>query len=127
MQRFLKNKLFDVQEVGAYYILGYRRYLKNKKDKYLTEIIGNILEVAKEKNGIIPENEVNMELLKKIKFFWAFNSSDLVSYAICIFHSLRDKEKVTDEEIIEKFTEELYAHHPREEFNTAVFIWKNTP
>ena len=48
MKKDIRNKEYAIQEVVAYYILGYRKYKEESKNKGFEDLLKNILETAKE-------------------------------------------------------------------------------
>ena len=114
MKKDIRNKEYAIQEIVAYYILGYRKYNNESKKKGLADLLKNILETAKENIDTTEIKDVDINLLKRINFNWILNSDDLVSYATCIFYVLLNREEnITEEKIVIEFLKELHSHHPR--------------
>ena len=93
MKKDIRNKEYAIQEVVAYYILGYRRYSENIQKKSLRDLLKDILKVARENIDTTEIKDVDINLLKRINFNWILNSDDLVSYATCIFYVLLNREE----------------------------------
>lgn len=94
MKKDIRNKEYAIQEVVAYYILGYRKYKEESKNKGFEDLLKNILETAKENIDTTEIKGVNINLLKRINFNWVLNSDDFISYATCIFYVLMNREKI---------------------------------
>ena len=123
MKKDIRNKEYAIQEVVAYYILGYRKYKEESKNKCFEDLLKNILEIAKENIDTTEIKGVNINLLKRINFNWVLNSDDFISYATCIFYVLMNREKnITEEKIIKEFLRELHSHHPRRTIKEAELI-----
>ena len=114
MKKDIRNKECAIQEVVAYYILGYRKYNEESEQKGFADLLKNILEIAKENFDTTEIKGVDINLLKRINFNWVLNSDDFVSYATCIFYVLMNREEnITEEKIVREFLKELHSHHPR--------------
>ena len=99
MKKDIRNKEYAIQEVVAYYILGYRKYNEESEQKGFADLLKNILEIAKENIDTTEIKGVDINLLKRINFNWVLNSDDFVSYATCIFYVLMNREEnITEEE-----------------------------
>ena len=123
MKKDIRNKEYAIQEVVAYYILGYRKYKEESKNKGFEDLLKNILETAKENIDTTEIKGVNINLLKRINFNWVLNSDDFISYATCIFYVLMNREKnITEEKIVKEFLKELHSHHPRRVIKEAELI-----
>ena len=123
MKKDIRNKEYAIQEVVAYYILGYRRYSENSQKKSLSDLLKDILEVVRENIDTTEIKDVDINLLKRINFNWILNSDDLVSYATCIFYVLLNREEnITEEKIVIEFLKELHSHHPRRVIKEAELI-----
>ena len=123
MKKDIRNKEYAIQEVVAYYILGYRKYKEESKNKGFEDLLKNILETAKENIDTTEIKGVNINLLKRINFNWVLNSDDFISYATCIFYVLLNREEnITEEKIVIEFLKELHSHHPRRTIKEAELI-----
>lgn len=123
MKKDIRNKEYAIQEVVAYYILGYRKYNEESQKKGLADLLKNILETAKENIDTTEIKGVDIDLLKRINFNWVLNSDDFVSYATCIFYVLLNREEnITEEKIVKEFLKELDSHHPRRVIKEAEVI-----
>ena len=123
MKKDIRNKEYAIQEVVAYYILGYRKYNEESQKKGLANLLKNILETAKENIDTTEIKGVDIDLLKRINFNWVLNSDDFVSYATCIFYVLLNREEnITEEKIVKEFLKELHSHHPRRVIKEAELI-----
>lgn len=123
MKKDIRNKEYAIQEVVAYYILGYRKYNEESQKKGLADLLKNILETAKENIDTTEIKGVDIDLLKRINFNWVLNSDDFVSYATCIFYVLLNREEnITEEKIVKEFLKELHSHHPRRVIKEAELI-----
>lgn len=123
MKKDIRNKEYAIQEVVAYYILGYRKYNEESQKKGLADLLKNILETAKENIDTTEIKGVDIDLLKRINFNWVLNSDDFVSYATCIFYVLLNREEnITEEKIVKEFLKELHSHHPRRVIKEAEVI-----
>ena len=72
MKKDIRNKEYAIQEVVAYYILGYRKYNEESQKKGLADLLKNILETAKENIDTTEIKDVDINLLKRINFNWIF-------------------------------------------------------
>ncbi len=123
MKKDIRNKEYAIQEVVAYYILGYRKYNEESQKKGLADLLKNILETAKENIDTTEIKGVDIDWLKRINFNWILNSDDFVSYATCIFYVLLNREEnITEEKIVKEFLKELHSHHPRRVIKEAELI-----
>lgn len=123
MKKSIRNKEYTMEEAVAYYILGFKRYNKDKQKKGLEDILKNILEIAKENIDTTEIKGVDINLLKRINFNWILNSDDFVSYATCIFYVLINREEnITGEKIVKEFLREIHSHHPRRTMKEAELI-----
>lgn len=123
MKKDIRNKEYAIQEVVAYYILGYRKYNEESQKKALADLLKNILETAKENIDTTEIKDVDINLLKRINFNWILNSDDFLSYATCIFYVLLNREEnITEEKIVKEFLKELHSHHPRRVIKEAEVI-----
>lgn len=123
MKKDIRNKEYAIQEVVAYYILGYRKYNNESQKKGLADLLKNILETAKENIDTTEIKGVDIDLMKRINFNWVLNSDDFVSYATCIFYVLLNREEnITEEKIVKEFLKELHSHHPRRVIKEAELI-----
>lgn len=123
MKKDIRNKEYAIQEVVAYYILGYRKYNEESQKKGFEDLLKNILETAKENIDTTEIKGVDIDLLKRINFNWVLNSDDFVSYATCIFYVLLNREEnITEEKIVKEFLKELHSHHPRRVIKEAEVI-----
>lgn len=123
MEKDIRNKEYAIQEVVAYYILGYRNYKKESKKKSFEDLLKNILEIAKDNIDTTEIKGVDINLMKRINFNWVLNSDDLVSYATCIFYVLMNREEnITEEKIVKEFLREIHSHHPRRTIKEAELI-----
>ncbi len=126
MKKDIRNKEYAIQEVVAYYILGYRKYNEESEQKGFADLLKNILEIAKENFDTTEIKGVDINLLKRINFNWVLNSDDFVSYATCIFYVLMNREEnITEEKIVREFLKELHSHHPRRVVKEAEVILTN--
>lgn len=127
MKKNIKNKEYTMEEATAYYILGYKRYLKNKEKNGVAGILKNIIEIAKKNPDTTEIKCIDTNLLKRINFNWSLSSEDFVAYATCIFYVLVNREiKITDEKVVKEFLRELHSHHPRRTMKEAEFILEHT-
>ena len=123
MKKDIRNKDYAIQEVVAYYILGYRKYNEESQKKGLADLLKNILETAKENIDTTEIKGVDIDWLKRINFNWILNSDDFVSYATCIFYVLLNREEnITEEKIVIEFLRELHSYHPRRVIKEAELI-----
>ena len=123
MKKDIKQRDYKIKEAILYYILGYKKYKKEKakdeKYNYLS-ILKSILEIAKKDTKI---KDINITMLNKIPFAWTISSDEFIAYATCIFYVLTSRETViTDEKIVKEFLSEIYMHHPRKTLQEANFI-----
>ena len=123
MKKNVRNKKYAIMEAVGYYILGYKRYEQNINQNGLGDILKNIVEVAQENLNSTEITGVNTELLKRINFNWTLSADDFISYAICIFYVLINREiQITDEKIVKEFLSEIHSHHPRKIMKEADII-----
>lgn len=126
MKKDIRNKEYAIQEVVAYYILGYRKYKDESEQKGFADLLKSILETAKENIDTTEIKGVDINLLKRINFNWVLNSDDFVSYATCIFYVLMNREEnITEEKIVREFLKKLHSHHPRRVIKEAEVILTN--
>ncbi len=105
MKKNVRNKMYAIKEAVSYYILGYKKYEQNINQNGLGDILKDIVEVAQENLNSIEITGVNTELL---------SANDFISYAICIFNVLINREmQITDEKIVKEFLSMIHSHHPR--------------
>lgn len=123
MKKNVKNKEYNIKEAVSYYILGYKKYEQNINQNGLGYILKDIIEVAQEDLNSTEIARINDELLKRINFNWTLSADDFISYAICIFYVLINREiQITDEKIVKEFLSEIHSHHPRKIMKEAEFI-----
>ena len=126
MKKNVRNKKYAIKEAVSYYILGYKRYEQNVNQNGLGDILKDIVEVAQENLNSIEITGVNTELLNRINFNWILSANDFISYAICIFNVLINREmQITDEKIVKEFLSEIHTHHPRKIMKEAEVILEN--
>lgn len=126
MKKDIRKKEYMIQEVVAYYVLGYETYSKTNKENQFLPILKNILEIAKENLDTTEVKGISNELLNKIHFSWKLSADDFVAYATCIFYVLTNREsKITREKIVKEFLTEIHSHHPRRTLKEANFILEN--
>lgn len=114
MKKNVRNKMYAIKEAVSYYILGYKKYEQNINQNGLGDILKDIVEVAQENLNSIEITGVNTELLNRINFNWILSANDFISYAICIFNVLINREmQITDEKIVKEFLSMIHSHHPR--------------
>ncbi len=125
MKKNVRNKKYAIKEAVSYYILGYKRYEQNIGQKGMKDILKNIIEVAQENLNNAEITGVDIELLKKINFNWTLSADEFISYAMCVFYVLINKEtQVTDEKIVNEFLEEIHHNHPRKTMKEASVIFE---
>ncbi len=123
MKKNVRNKKYAIKEAVSYYILGYKRYEQNINQNGLGDILKDIVEVAQENLNSTEITGVNTELLNRINFNWILSADDFISYAICIFYVLINREiQITDEKIVKEFLSEIHTHHPRKIMKEAEVI-----
>lgn len=123
MKKNVRNKKYAIKEAVSYYILGYKNYEQNINQNGLEDILKDIVEVAQENLDSTEITGVNTELLNRINFNWILSADDFISYAICIFNVLINREmQITDEKIVKEFLSEIHLHHPRNIMKEAKII-----
>ena len=110
VKKNVRKKEYEIQEAVSYYILGYKRYERNKEQDGLKGILRNILEIAQE----------------SLNIGWFLSANDFIAYATCVFYVLINREiQITDEKIVKEFLSEIHSHHPRKIMKEAEIILDN--
>lgn len=116
-------KDYSVKETSALFIYAYNEMYKNNEEITLRGVIKKIVIIIKEEkiNSILETIDIN--ILNKIPFLWKLSIQEVIAYAIAIFYILIiEKEKITEEKIINELLNELYARKPVKTLKKADLI-----
>lgn len=120
------KKEYKIQDAIAYYILGYKKHVKSKKENELMQILKSVIISIKSNVDIIEIKQANENLLSEVKLKWKLKRDDILAYATCIFYQLiNNEESITEEKIVETILKEIEKHHPRETMKEANIILDN--